>query len=242
MGASAALLHISALSLYIYVMYFLHIQNATKAMLSEDKSIKTMAIFSRRFLTNWTFGIQGVYFIFCTLQHLLSLLSAHKIKDKLTKYSDYIFTSIATPMALMVSIVFWSIFLYDRELIFPKVLDQVIPVWINHSIHTFNSAIAIIDMFFINHKFPSWSRALQGTLTYLLIYSVCLFGTYFQTGIWLYPIFNILTWPQRLLLSVGVLVVAVAMYGLTKIIHHIIWGNTVAMPEKTKKGSKHKRK
>lgn len=46
-------------------------------------------------------GIQGVYFIFCTLQHLLSLLSAHKIKDKLTKYSDYIFTSIATPMALV---------------------------------------------------------------------------------------------------------------------------------------------
>uniref|UniRef100_A0A224XWB4 Putative beta-2-glycoprotein i n=1 Tax=Panstrongylus lignarius TaxID=156445 RepID=A0A224XWB4_9HEMI len=242
MGAGAALLHISAFFLYLYVIYFLHVQNAKKALISEDKTIKTIAIFSRRFLTNWTFAIQEIYFFICILQHLLSLLSANKIKDKLTKYSDYLFTSIATPMALMVSIVFWAIFVFDRELIFPKVLDQVIPVWINHCIHTFNSVIPVVDMFLINHKFPTWSKALQGTLTYLLIYSICIFGTYFQTGIWLYPLFAVLNWPQRILLCVGVFVVAAAMYGLTKVIHHIIWGSVTVAPEKSKKGSKHKRK
>lgn len=28
---------------------------------------------------------------------------------------------------------FWSIYAYDRELVFPKVLDDIIPTWLNHA-------------------------------------------------------------------------------------------------------------
>lgn len=27
---------------------------------------------------------------------------------------------------------FWSIYIYDRELVYPKLLDNFIPAWLNH--------------------------------------------------------------------------------------------------------------
>lgn len=27
---------------------------------------------------------------------------------------------------------FWSLYLYDRELVYPKLLDNFIPQWLNH--------------------------------------------------------------------------------------------------------------
>lgn len=28
---------------------------------------------------------------------------------------------------------FWILFLYDRELVYPKALDGIFPVWLNHA-------------------------------------------------------------------------------------------------------------
>lgn len=28
---------------------------------------------------------------------------------------------------------FWLLFLYDRELVYPKALDGIFPVWLNHA-------------------------------------------------------------------------------------------------------------
>jgi len=28
---------------------------------------------------------------------------------------------------------FWSLYTYDRELVYPKVLDEIIPTWLNHA-------------------------------------------------------------------------------------------------------------
>ncbi|KAK9506310.1 hypothetical protein O3M35_008269 [Rhynocoris fuscipes] len=240
--AGAALFHVSALALYLYVTYFLQIENPRNTLNTNDKVVKRMSMFSVRYLTNWTYAVQTIYLAMCVVQHLLNLISANKLRDKLTTYSDYLFTSIATPMALLVSIVFWVVYIIDRELIFPRALDAVIPVYINHSIHTFNSAIAIVDMYFVRHKFPSWSKAIKGIAIYLLTYAVCVFGTYFQMGIWIYPLLKELDWPQRILFCLSTLLIGVAMYGLTKLLHMIIWGTTTNVQEKPKKQSKTKKK
>lgn len=32
-----------------------------------------------------------------------------------------------------VAVTFWSIYVYDRELVYPKELDNINPTWLNHS-------------------------------------------------------------------------------------------------------------
>lgn len=34
--------------------------------------------------------------------------------------------------AQFVVLMFWSIYIYDRELVYPKLLDNFIPTWLNH--------------------------------------------------------------------------------------------------------------
>ncbi|XP_024085610.1 androgen-dependent TFPI-regulating protein-like [Cimex lectularius] len=173
--------------------------------------------------------------------HFLNIFRfGQKSASKLYSVADYLFTSVATPMAFLVSIVFWVLFTIDRELVFPKVLDMVIPVWVNHSIHTFNSLIAIVDMALVNHKFSSWTSSLKGTFTYLALYAVCLYGTYFQTGIWLYPVLKEMDWPMRFAFSLSNLFIAVFMFALTKGVHKVFWGSVA--PEKTKRSGKQKKK
>lgn len=33
----------------------------------------------------------------------------------------------------IIFLLFWSLFLYDREVVYPKNLDYIIPVWLNHA-------------------------------------------------------------------------------------------------------------
>jgi len=233
------LFHSAALGLYAYVSYQLqfHLMNQS----STDPVIGQMRQFKRRFLTNWTYTVQMVYFFLCVIAHLLSVVPfLKKIKEKVDSLSNHIFTTIATPVALMVSIVFWAVFAIDRELIYPKGLDKIIPIWINHSIHTFNSALAIIDMYLVHHSYPSWGSAIKSIFAYLLCYAVCLFGTYYETDKWIYPLLHEMTWPQRIIFSVVVFIIPVVLFGLTKAINSMLWGSSG--PEKSKKNKKMKKK
>ncbi|KAL1122080.1 hypothetical protein AAG570_003486 [Ranatra chinensis] len=176
------------------------------------------------------------------MAHFLDIVpGCQKVKEKVYKLSDFIFTAIATPMALMVTLVFWSIYLIDRELIFPKVIDLVMPPWINHSIHTMNTLLALGDMYLVSHKYPSWTHAAGGLLCYLIPYAFCLFGTYWQTGIWLYPFLSKLTWTMRIVAALLTFVGALLVFGLTKLVSYFMWGSYSAAPV-SKKSQKHKRK
>ncbi|KAF6208263.1 hypothetical protein GE061_016717 [Apolygus lucorum] len=209
----------------------------------EHKSLEVLGKYSLRYLTNWTFGLQMIYFAVSVLGHLLGVIGASRLKNKIHGVSDYMFMAIATPMALVVSIVFWALYSIDRELVFPKVLDLVIPVWVNQSIHSINAICAIIDIFIINHRVPSGKSSIVGLLTYLLAYAVCLFGTYFQTGIWLYPVLKELNWPMRVAFALSTVVIALLTLGFTRVLQSMIWGKTPAGgAEKKKKATKQKKK
>lgn len=54
---------------------------------------------------------------------------AHPRKSPIIrKVKDYLFSSLAFPVAFNVGISFWGIYAIDRELVLPKVLDAVFPV------------------------------------------------------------------------------------------------------------------
>nr|XP_020019227.1 androgen-induced gene 1 protein-like [Castor canadensis] len=83
--------------------------------------------------------IQAVFFGICVLTDLSSLLTRgsgnqeqERQLKKLTSLRDWMLAVLAFPVGVFVVAVFWTIYAYDREMIYPKLLDNFIPGWLNH--------------------------------------------------------------------------------------------------------------
>ncbi|XP_063165304.1 androgen-induced gene 1 protein isoform X3 [Candoia aspera] len=94
---------------------------------------------SWKFLTFINLVIQAVFFGICVLTDLSSLLTkGNDIQEqerqlrKLISLRDWMMAVLAFPIGVFVVIMFWSIYIYDRELVYPKLLDNFIPTWLNH--------------------------------------------------------------------------------------------------------------
>ncbi|XP_017813760.1 androgen-induced gene 1 protein isoform X4 [Papio anubis] len=94
---------------------------------------------SWKFLTFIDLVIQAVFFGICVLTDLSSLLtrgSGNQEQErqlrKLISLRDWMLAVLAFPVGVFVVAVFWIIYAYDREMIYPKLLDNFIPGWLNH--------------------------------------------------------------------------------------------------------------
>ncbi|ERE84993.1 androgen-induced protein [Cricetulus griseus] len=83
--------------------------------------------------------IQAVFFGICVLTDLSTLLtrdSGNQEQErqlrKLISLRDWTLAVLAFPVGVFVVAVFWTIYAYDREMIYPKLLDNFIPGWLNH--------------------------------------------------------------------------------------------------------------
>jgi hypothetical protein len=65
---------------------------------------------------------------------------------------------------------FWAIWSVDRELVFPKIYDAIIPVWQNHVMHTLPLVTSIIDNYLVFHSYPTFLNGISLTLLFGLAY------------------------------------------------------------------------
>ncbi|KAG8444296.1 hypothetical protein GDO86_009471, partial [Hymenochirus boettgeri] len=65
---------------------------------------------------------------------------------------------------------FWALYLYDRELVYPKLLDNFIPPWLNHGMHTTVLPFIIIEMRTTHHQYPSRICGLATVCTFSIGY------------------------------------------------------------------------
>ncbi|KAK2525815.1 hypothetical protein Q9966_011062 [Columba livia] len=100
---------------------------------------------SWKFLTFIDLVIQAVFFGICVLTDLSSLLTKgndsqeqERQLKKLISLRDWVMAVLAFPVGVFVVTMFWSIYIYDRELVYPKVLDNFIPAWLNHGMGFLN--------------------------------------------------------------------------------------------------------
>ncbi|XP_038624240.1 androgen-induced gene 1 protein isoform X3 [Tachyglossus aculeatus] len=94
---------------------------------------------SWKFLTFIDLVIQAVFFGICVLTDLSSLLTRgsenqeqERQLKKLISLRDWMLSVLAFPVGVFVVIMFWVLYIYDRELVYPKLLDNFIPAWLNH--------------------------------------------------------------------------------------------------------------
>ncbi|OXB83708.1 UNVERIFIED_CONTAM: hypothetical protein H355_013063 [Colinus virginianus] len=119
--------------------------------------------------------IQAVFFGICVLTDLSSLLTKgndsqeqERQLKKLISLRDWMMAVLAFPIGVFVVTMFWSIYIYDRELVYPKLLDNFIPAWLNHGMsqrEICGSTLSILMVPVFLGSLPGVS-GLEGSLEY----------------------------------------------------------------------------
>lgn len=139
---------------------------------------------------------------------------------------DTLFT-LAFPVALYVSIAFWTIYAIDRELIFPRVLDAVCPSWVNHALHTSVSISALIELVVTYRKYPKKSVGNTIVSFFQLSYLAVVFVFYFKYDMWVYPFLAVLSWPVRIAFFMTTLGFGIGMYRMCEMLNNVVWSTRV---------------
>lgn len=128
LGIFHFLFYLLVASLYIYTfcIYDARLFNEgkyAKAGFPFDDSYGRRA----KFLTYNNVVIQIVFFSLSTLSALQNLIT-RDANSSLRKFTNFLYTSFAFPIGVIVSVLFWSLYYIDRDLVFPDILDSIMPV------------------------------------------------------------------------------------------------------------------
>ncbi|XP_046729458.1 androgen-induced gene 1 protein isoform X2 [Silurus meridionalis] len=132
---------------------------------------------SWKFLTFINLVIQAVFFGVCVLTDISSLLmkgtanvEQERQLRKLISLRDWMMAVLAFPVGVFVVTMFWSLYLYDRDLVYPRLLDNFIPQWLNHGMHTTVLPFIIIEMRTTHHLYPSRGCGLLAVCSFCVGY------------------------------------------------------------------------
>ncbi|TRY78836.1 hypothetical protein TCAL_06754 [Tigriopus californicus] len=217
-------------------------------VLSKLKELGTLEFGGNwKYLTFWNLWLQLFYFGLCLINDVLGRKGFRNTRTKLARLEDHIFASLGFPMGMIVGIVFWTFYFVDRELSFPEILDQVVPSWANHLMHTIVVPLQLYEMIFVYHKYPSNVSGSMTTVGYNFIYICWTLYVAYVGGFWVYPILQVLPPIQRALFIAAMSLFGAVVYFAGKGINRLVWGqdyiidhqplpkNTKASKSKSKK-------
>uniref|UniRef100_H2MEE6 Androgen dependent TFPI regulating protein n=1 Tax=Oryzias latipes TaxID=8090 RepID=H2MEE6_ORYLA len=116
------------------------------------------------------------------------LFPGKQTESPLKKCNDFLFSVFGFPVGMFVVLLFWTIFAYDRELVYPASIDSFFPPWINHAMHTFVLPISLGELLVQPHTYPQQKHALAALTLVGLAYLSWILWVYVSVGVWVYPL------------------------------------------------------
>ncbi|KAF9419142.1 hypothetical protein HW555_004227 [Spodoptera exigua] len=180
---------------------FMHVSNIvfmawySKRNAGNSKEVLQFKSLEYRFFTTWTFILQLAYAVYALACEYFILKNAkkkdYKLPSPITEFREILFAGLVWPCSIVVFTVFWGLYNYDRSLIFPKFLDEVIPPISNHVIHTMIVPVVLWEVMFRPRQEPeTHARNVMQLTLHLCVYVSVMYFTYIERGVWLYPIFR----------------------------------------------------
>ncbi|XP_026210052.1 androgen-dependent TFPI-regulating protein [Anabas testudineus] len=111
-----------------------------------------------------------------------------KSESTLNRCKDLLFAVFAFPVGTFVVLFFWTIFAYDRELVYPATIDTFFPPWMNHAMHTFVLPFLFGEVLVQPHVYPQAKHALAVLGLVGFAYLSWIIWVYISAGIWVYPL------------------------------------------------------
>ena len=220
----AVLYHFTLSVFYLLLFYYSHMLLAGKQHLLDPKGVIPEYGGPFKFLTHIHQWLQLVFF---TVQFLTDILPESSIKKLLQSVCDFTFTTIVFPMALSITISFWSIYAVDRDLIYPESFDSIVPLSLNHFWHTTIALWVILDVFLCFRHYPSSGVAASVNFIVNAAYQAWVVWVFVKTGFWVYGILGVLP-PHLLALYFGInMFISFGFYLVGKAIARARWGQTI---------------
>lgn len=183
-----------------------------------------------KFLTYWNLV---AHFLFFTLSFIMDFMKpSSSIHSKLVRIRDKFYAGVVLPYGVFVVTMFWVLYAINRELIFPKVLDEFFPAWLNHVSHTVILPAILVETYILKHRHPRKKEGVQITMAFGLTYGLWVLFLGLNMDIWVYPVLQILNWTQRAVFLLGSLVFMALLYFAGERINCCFWGDNVVQKGK----------
>lgn len=166
--------------------------------------------------------MQCIFFGFCAAVDFAKSSPGHH--EKLVQLRDKMYASIALPYSMFVAAVFWVLFAINRDYIYPKILETIIPSWLNHVSHTVILPMLLIETSLSKHHHPPRKAGFALTLSFGAIYILWVLYLALVMDIWPYPILEILGWGLRVVFFVSCFLILCALYLIGETINYSVWG------------------
>jgi len=189
------LIHGTGAATFGYALYYEFVHLHLPPHLRRNSSLLAVAKFPGKwkYLTVWDLVLQFTYHAYSLANDVLGSNEVlEKKQTKMQKLRDTIFASWVFPTGSFVSITFWGLYAIDRELVFPKMMDEFYPSWLNHAVHTGPIIFLLIEFYNVPKGFPKRSSAVLGNVSFSATYLGWVTWVASYTGVWAYPILEVL--------------------------------------------------
>lgn len=154
------------------------------------------------------------------------LQANEKISDVfegLKKICDSLFALYAFPISIAVTVMFWTLYAIDRDLVHPKNRDEYIPFYFNQLMHTNVSLMMIIEMVSVYHIFPNMKTMVFWLGGFIAVYLTWVEYIKYHTGFFVYAILDEFSLPVRMVLYAVTISVFFELYLMSRRVNEIIW-------------------
>lgn len=161
--------------------------------ITADPTIEDLAHGLFKCISVWNYAVQIYFYISINMTYhvLRNYPPEHRLVPMAESYTSFIeksFLSVVFPLSMFVCNTFWYVYHTNRDLIFPPVVEDSIPPWYNHTLHTLPAFIVFLHILLVKHRSSplalSTSVIIQSSFhTFYL--SMLLLIRYVE-GVWLY--------------------------------------------------------
>ncbi|XP_061487109.1 androgen-induced gene 1 protein-like [Rhineura floridana] len=149
-----------------------------------------------KYLTFLNQVLQTLLYILCVITDVVALCmpsKEKKVSSVVVPFRDFIFSAYVFPVGLFVAVAFWGLYAYDRELVYPRELDDINPSWLNHTMHTTILPLLFIELVICTHKYPRRWKGIWGLCIFSVIYVSWIMWIHHAAGVWAYPVLGVLS-------------------------------------------------
>ncbi|KAL1464390.1 hypothetical protein WDU94_004041 [Cyamophila willieti] len=163
------------------------------AELTEHPTVKDLAHGVFRCISVWNYIVQILFYISMNITNYVNRTGEpnHWLTKATQRYQCFLeksFLSVVLPLSLFVCNTFWYVFFTTRDLIYPKIIEGMIPNWYNHTIHTVPILVVFLHVLLVEHKTTPlpMSTSMLIQCTFHAMYLSMLLIIRYMDGVWLY--------------------------------------------------------
>lgn len=164
-----------------------------------------------KFLTFLNMILQWIYFTSSAVSDVQYFIK--KRKSEVSSYlCDLLFAAWVFPVGLVVSLLFWGLYMVDPYSCQNEKEAKLLPVWLNHYMHTFPAISVMFEQLLFKHEYPSRSIGIKAVLGFGVLYTAWVFVIASVSDFWVYPFLQKMPLPFMAVFFGAAYVLLISIY------------------------------